>query len=397
MTHVGIEALHFYTPPFSLDHSILAEHRGIDPKKFITGLGQSTMSILPPDEDIVSMAANAAHPLMTADNKQKIRLLLFATESGVDQSKAAGLWVHRLLELNPSCRVVELKQACYSATCALQLALSYLNQNPSEKVLLIASDEARYGLNTPGEPTQGCGAVAMILSATPRLLAIEPHQGVFAEHTMDFFRPNYMREAVVDGKFSTKMYLQTLTACWHDYTKRSARSFVDHQRFCYHIPFTKMAEKAHDRLSKIAEGPFNLAAVEPSLIYSRHTGNVYAAALYIGLASLLENDLEDLTHKRVGLFSYGSGCVGEFFSGIVKEGYKEALHAKAHQELLSSRKKLTYEEYVSFFSYRLPEDGSEHVTPPVSSARFRLSGVKNHERLYKSLSTICGEEIKRPT
>ena len=382
MTQFGIDKLRFYTPGFSLDHELLATKRGIDPKKFVLGLGQSQMSILPPDEDIVSMAANAAQPLLGDSEREAIRLVLFATESGVDQSKAAGLWVHHLLGLNPCCRVVELKQACYSATCTLQLAISYLHTHPLEKVLLIASDEARYGLNTPGEPTQGSGAIAIILSASPRLFAIEPHQGIYAEHIMDFFRPNYLREAIVDGKFSTKMYLQILTFCWNDYVKNSCLQFKDHSRFCYHIPFSKMAEKAHERLCRIAEAPLDLSILEPSLVYSRLTGNVYAAALYVGLSSLLENDEEDLAGCRVGLFSYGSGCVGEFFSGIVQQGYREALYSYDHKELLLTRKKLSYDEYVSFFSHQLPEDGSDYLTPTISKTSFRLVGIKNHERIY---------------
>jgi hydroxymethylglutaryl-CoA synthase len=143
-----------------------------------------------------------------------------------------------------------------------------------------------------------------------------------------------------------------------------------------------MAEKAHERLCRIAQVPFDPHQIESSLIYSRLTGNVYAAALYVGLSSLLENEEQDLTGKRIGFFSYGSGCVGEFFSGIVQQGYRRALYALDHKELLKSRKSLNYEEYASFFSHRLPEDGSEYTTPVISKGPFRLLGIKNHERLY---------------
>lgn len=43
--------------------------------------------------------------------------------------------------------------------------------HPDKKALVIGSDVARYGLNTPGEPTQGGGAVAMLISADPKVLA----------------------------------------------------------------------------------------------------------------------------------------------------------------------------------------------------------------------------------
>lgn len=391
MITVGIDALHFYTPPFAVPLQTIAEKRGVDPNKFHVGLRLHTMSILPPDEDIVTMAANASLPVLQEVDTSKIKLLLFATESGVDQSKAAGLWVHNLLQLPSSCRIVELKQACYSATCALQLAVSHIHCHPEEKVLLIASDNARYGLNTPAEPTQGCAAVAMIISASPRILALEPHQGIFAEHVMDFFRPNYLEEAVVDGRYSTKAYLHALTECWNEYTKISKRSFSDHDRFCYHTPFTKMAEKAHDRLVKISSINTSAEAakthIEEGLVYSKIVGNTYTASLYIGLSSLLENDNADLSGKRIGFFSYGSGCVGEFFSGIVRPNYKNALHKQDHTDTLSKRATLSYQEYENFFLYKLPEDGGNHKTPRYTNGKFRLCGVNNHERLYEKATT----------
>jgi hydroxymethylglutaryl-CoA synthase len=109
---VGIDTLAIYTSRYALDLSTLASARGIDPNKYQAGLGQFTMSVPPPGEDIVTMAANAAQQALQDINVNDIELLLFATESGIDQSKAAGIYVHELLNLPSRCRVVELKQAC---------------------------------------------------------------------------------------------------------------------------------------------------------------------------------------------------------------------------------------------------------------------------------------------
>jgi len=381
MLPVGIDALRFYVPSFSIRLADLAKARNIDPQKYHIGLGQETMAILPPDEDIVTMGANAAR-FLTETDKNKISLLLFATESSIDQSKAAGLYVHRLLELPSTCRVVEIKQACYSATCALQLAVSYLRDRPDEKVLLIASDNARYGLHTPGEPTQGCGAAAILLSANPRLVTVDPEQGIYAEDTMDFWRPNYMSEALVDGKYSTKVYIHTLIETWKEYAQRSQRTFADHARFCYHLPFTRMAIKAHERLAKYVGASLSENLISSGLTFAKQTGNAYTAALYIGLTSLLENDTEDLSEQRVGLFSYGSGSVGEFFSAKIQKNYSIYTNKDFHTKILSSRENLSCKEYEKFFSYQLPVDGSKHLTPSISSHGFRLLGIDGHKRLY---------------
>src|SRR5947209_6009049 len=83
-------------------------------------------SVNPPYEDPVTMAVNAAHPMLTEDDRRAIELLIVATESSVDQEKAMSTWVHRYLRLGPHCRTFELKHACYGGTAGLQMALCWL-------------------------------------------------------------------------------------------------------------------------------------------------------------------------------------------------------------------------------------------------------------------------------
>lgn len=388
MVKVGIDTLAVYTSRYVLELATLAEARQIDPGKFQTGLGQWAMSVTPPGEDIVTMAASAAKEALQDIDVNDIEMLLFATESGIDQSKAAGIYVHDLLNLPARCRVVELKQACYSGTAALQLALPFLRENQTKKVLLIASDIARYGLNTPGESSQGCGAIAMVLSANPRVLAFESEYGVVTESVMDFWRPNYSHEAFVDGKYSSKLYLTMLEKSWKQYQALSARDFNDHAYFCYHTPVPRLVEKAHQHLMKVTgqERVSDEVASEQvslSLEYGRRIGNSYTAALYIGLASLLDLAKEDLAGKRIGFYSYGSGCVAEYFSGVVQAGYQNALHTDYHTELLNSRETLDYDTYAQFYQYQYAEDGSEQIVPDQQVGLFRLSKMQQHKRVYE--------------
>ena len=160
----GIEALTFYTPGFYLDLESLAQERGEDPQKYSVGLGQMRMSVPPPDEDIVTMGANAASRALEGVDRDSIDTLMFATESGIDQSKAAAIYVHQLLDLPQSCKAFEIKQACCGSTAALQMAQALVMQKPKKRVLIVASDTARYGIGTAGEPTQGAGAIAMVVS-----------------------------------------------------------------------------------------------------------------------------------------------------------------------------------------------------------------------------------------
>ena len=386
---IGIDLISFHAPSYVLDLRVLAEKRGADPEKFIVGIGQERMAVVPPDQDIVTLAANAALPVVEKAGRENIELLIFATESGIDQSKAAALFCHGLLGLPSTCRCIEVKEACYGATASLRMAAAMVAARPHTKALLLAADIARYDLASPGEPTQGAGAVAMLVSTHPRILALDPESGFHAKDIMDFWRPNYREEALVDGKYSTKMYLTTLINAWQNYKAASGRGLADHRHYCFHLPFTKIAYKSYARLCKaenIEEPPQAELdrLLAPALQYNRLTGNTYAACVYEALCALLDNAPEALDDQRIGLFSYGSWCMAEFFSGIIQRGYREHLFTDMHRAMLDTRTPVTYRQYEDIFNYGVPKDGADHVFAPYRSGPFRLAGIKAHKRRYEA-------------
>ncbi len=389
--NVGIESLSFYSSHYFLDLKTLAEERGMQADRFYKSIGQEKMAVPPPDEDIVTLAANAAHQALEHVEKESIDTVLFATESAVDQSKAGGIYVHHLLDLPHNCRVVELKQACYSGVGGLQLALPYLLQHPDRKVLLLASDIARYGLGAAGEPTQGAGAAAIVLSTNPHVMELDLTSGMYTEDVMDFWRPNYRDEALVDGKYSVKIYLKTLTEAWKQFSKLSGARFSDFSRFAYHLPFSRMGETAHKHLAKLAGDPDLpesdvLRQISNALFYNRIIGNTYTASVFVALTSILELEKENLAGHKIGMFSYGSGCVGEFFSGTVQSGYQDYLCKDVHEKLINNRKELSYAEYADFYSYSFPTDGGEYKTPVNETGKYRFAGLKDHQRQYERLA-----------
>ncbi|MEH6824375.1 MAG: hydroxymethylglutaryl-CoA synthase [Motiliproteus sp.] len=383
---IGIDDISFYTSNFFLDLKSLADVQNIEADKYYQGIGQERMGIVGADEDVVTMAAAAALPLLDSCDKASIDTLLFATETGIDQSKAAGVFVHGLLGLPSRCRVVELKQACYSATAAVQMACAIVAREPERKVLVLASDIARYDLTSSGEATQGCGAVAMLIGSNPRLIEIHPQSGRYTEDVMDFWRPNYRSTALVDGKYSTKIYLKALKQAYADYIEQDGARFEQLDYLCYHLPFSRMAEKAQTQLARCSGSSCGAAArsamVAPTLIYNRTIGNSYTASIYIGLVSLFDHAAEDLSGKRVGFFSYGSGCVAEFFSGTVVAGYRDSLHTQRHRAMLEARTELTYTQYLKFYNFEFPADGGDHCMPEQTTGPFRLASIDQHKRIY---------------
>lgn len=385
---IGIDKLGFYAPHLYIDMVKLAEARGDEPAKYTKGIGQDEMALSPITQDTVTMAANAALQLIDDNDRKTIDYVIFGTETGIDHSKSGAVYVSHLLGLKKEIRAVETKQACYGATAAIQLAKGHIALNPDSKVLILASDIARYGLATPGEVTQGAGAVAILMSKDPKIMSFEKETSYQTEDTMDFWRPIYSEEAFVDGQHSNDKYIEFFRDLWSSYSKKSGHEFADFEAICFHLPYTRMGEKAlKPHLEGMPEEVANRlqANYKISTTYNRLVGNIYTGSLYLSLLSLLENTSDLKPGARIGLFSYGSGSVGEFFTGVLEDGFREHLNTDNHKELLANRKELTIKEYETEFLKELPTDGSTvEFNGEDDPAKIYLSGITEHMRQYKS-------------
>ncbi|MFC4651633.1 hydroxymethylglutaryl-CoA synthase [Lactococcus nasutitermitis] len=380
---VGIDKLAFFVPNFYVDMTELAVARNVDPAKFHIGIGQDQMAVNPITEDIITLAANAAAAVLDEKDKQMIDMVIVGTESAVDESKASAVIVHGLLDIQPFARSIEIKEACYGATAGLALAYDHVRQYPEQKVLVIAADIAKYGLNTGGEPTQGAGAVAIVVSAAPHILVLGNDNVSLTQDVYDFWRPMGQAYPSVDGKFSNATYIDAFSQVWDEYARRTGTHFANFAGLVFHTPYTKMGKKA--MLPKIEAEPINLqehllAQYEKGIIYNRRVGNLYTGSLYLSLISLLENSSELVAGDKLGLFSYGSGSVAEFFSAELVEGFAEHLRTKAHLALLDGRVQLSIDEYERMFNTHIDLNHNTHFTDDMP---FSISEVLDNHRVYR--------------
>lgn len=382
---IGIDKMAFATTNDYLDLVELAKERSVDPNKFTIGIGQDLQAVVPPTQDIVTLGATAAKKLLTSELEKNISTVIVATESGIDNSKASAIYIKRLLGLSDFTRTVEMKEACYSATAAIQFAKGVVALNPQETVLVIAADIARYGLNTPGEVTQGAGAVAMLISRNPHILTLEDTTVAYSKDIMDFWRPLYATEALVDGKYSTNVYIEFFLQTFTRYQQLTGRELADFAALTFHMPFTKMGKKGlegllKDRNDEVAQRL--QTQLTASQLFSRQVGNLYTGSLYLSLMSLLQNsDLK--AGSRIGLFSYGSGAEGEFYTGILEDGYEHYMNNI--QEELEHRHQVSVAEYEKLFNSQLGmNDGDIEFDVTNDPSPFVLKGQKDHQRIYEA-------------
>ncbi len=406
---VGIDALAIAIPRRYIDLADLANARGVDPAKYTHGLGAKEMAIAEPGEDTVSLATTAARRVLSGGNVDpgKLGMLVVGTETGVDHSKPVASFVHGLLELPRDMRVYDTQHACYGGTAGLMAAVDWIASGSAgdRSALVICSDIARYGVGTAGEPTQGAGAVAMIVSAQPALVELDLGiSGMASTHVHDFWRPHGDREARVDGHYSVQCYLEAVSVAYRGWKRRAiergtmrAGAMVSEQlaRICYHVPFCKMAKKAHAQLRRCdledANTPWDVEVeamrgetsfanqVQASLSVCSRVGNVYTGSLYMGLAGLLETDAACLAGARIGMFSYGSGCTSEFFSGTVSPRATARIATAEIGAQLAARTRITIDEYDRIMAM----SSSSPIDEPALPGQRRFAGVADHRRQYR--------------
>ena len=386
---IGIDMIGFATSPYVLRLKDLAAARDTDPEKLSKGLLLKEQSVAPITEDIVTLAATAADDILTDEDKEAIDMVILATESGIDQSKAAAVFVHGLLDIQPFARSFEMKEACYAATAALDYAKLHVEKFPQSKVLVIASDIAKYGIGTPGEPTQGAGAVAMLISHNPRILSFNDDNVAQTRDVMDFWRPNYATTPFVNGIYSTQQYLDSLKTTWAEYQKRTGLVLTDFAAVCFHLPYPKLALKGLKKIldksvseEKKDQLQYNF---DQSILYSQRVGNIYTGSLFLGLLSLLENQPQLKAGDRIALFSYGSGAVSEIFSANLVPGFEQLLDHK-RMEKLDQRTVLSVADYERLFYEEVDLDPSgNQVFEPATHQTFALTEIKEHQRTYQKV------------
>ncbi len=354
---VGIEKLRVYPGSLALSMSALCQARGHDFADIRDTMMIDERSLNAPWEDPVTMAVNAARPMLTDEERDRIGLVLVASESGVDQEKPMSTWVQRYLGLSSNVRNIEVKHACYGATASLQLAASWVASNaaPGEAALVINTDESRMHLGQPWEYVLGAGATAILVSDRPNLLEIElGASGIFTYEVSDLTRPT---PHVETGNSETSLlsYLEALEGAFDDFLRRvpEAQDLDAYfKRNIYHLPFGGMGYRAHKSVlrrqgirGKQETWEHFTHKTLPSLSYVRRMGGTYGSSTFIALLGLIANDDGLRTGDRIGIFSYGSGSCAELWSGRLGPQARQIVRDAGLPQLLDARRMVSVAEY----------------------------------------------------
>ncbi len=402
----GIEKINVYATQLQLDLGLLATARGYNTAHLEKELMVKQRAINPPWEDTVTMAVNAAKPMLTAEDIQSVGLLIVATETGLDHEKSISSWVLAHLGLPSSCRHFEVKIACYAGTAALQMALAWLRSGlvkPGKKALVITSDESLIAIGKPWEYVCGAGAVALLVSDKPAFLEIEAGcSGIYAHEVADVIRPLPWLETG-NSEHSLFSYMEALAETWAEFTvnvpvEDALNHFTAH---VYHVPFSGIAYRAHKQWMRQV-GDYTTGEIKdsfeqkvaPSILYPQRIGGTYAGSIFVAMLSLVDNMPELAAGNRIAVFSYGSGSCAEYYSAKVTKHTKQVAANACLGAYLSNRITigvLEYEKMEQMREERLKSSDftpDEQMVPGLFEAKYQGKGLliykgsKNYYRNY---------------
>lgn len=398
----GIEAASIYVPHIYLPIKDLAIQRNIDPDKLEIGLGLKKMAVLDAHEDTATIAANALLKLIIDFNinPNEIGRIYLGTESALDGAKPTATYAVQLVESVLENQfgerpfkhtdVVDMTFACVGGVDALHNSIDYVRVNPAKKAIVISADYAKYGLESTGEYTQGAGAVAMLISNQPDLIAFDNNWGIGMESVFDFFKPHqatsnrnilnalettkseieiFSDEPVFDGQYSNECYKNRVREAYFnfkDQTNVEGKLYENWRYIAFHLPYAFQGKRmfsdvfalengqdnSNDNLKIISKSDEYKALikekVEPTQRASSEIGNMYTASIFTAFLSALQvstDNNEDLTGKTVGFISYGSGSKSKVFQGKIGEGWKDVMNKVDLFNYLNQREAISFEQY----------------------------------------------------
>ena len=409
----GIDAIAFDVAKIHLPINILAKARNIEPEKLEKGLGLIKMTFPDVHQDTVVFGANALTKLIIDNNinLNEVARIYIGTESAIDSSKPISSFLIALMEQKfgentlAECDVVDFTFACIGGVDALQNCLDFIKLNPTKKAIVVTTDFAKYDLNSGGEYTQGAGAVAMLVTINPRIVAFDNNWATSTKGVFDFFKPYrtisketitssknndpwfdnleteieiHKDQPVFDGQYSNQCYMDRTKAAYFSFKKlkdTSENIYDSWKSIVMHLPYAFQGRRmlseiyALDNSIKIISGDEDATTYQnklkeisksdaykefvskklmPAEIASSLIGNLYTGSIFMGLLSTLSyfyNNGKEICDSKFGFLAYGSGSKSKVFEGTIQPEWKNAIANVSLFETLENSFEIDFSTY----------------------------------------------------
>ena len=409
----GIDAIAFDVAKIHLPINTLAKARNIEPEKLEKGLGLLKMTLPDVHQDTVVFGANALTKLILNSNinLEDIARIYVGTESAIDSSKPIASFLVSLIEQKfgentlSECDVVDFTFACIGGVDAMQNCIDFVRLNPTKKAIVVTTDIAKYDLNSTGEYTQGAGAVALLITSNPRIIAFDSNWATSTKGVFDFFKPyrTVSKEAITgnsnnenwfdnleaeieihkdqpvfEGQYSNQCYMDRTRNAYFSFKKNANAStsvYNSWKSIIMHLPYSfqgrrmlseiyaldhenqiisgnEDASEYQNKLKEISKSEeyrnFVTEKLQPAEIASSLIGNLYTGSIFMGFLSTLAHFYDtktDVSNEKFGFLAYGSGSKSKVFEGTIQPNWSAAVANVNLFETLEQSFEIGFETY----------------------------------------------------
>lgn len=318
------------------------------PLETVKRLNVKERTVLGPDEDTVTLAADAAFGALTMSEMQReqVGALFFGTQTSPYLTRPAAAILVDALGLDGNVFAADVQFSGKSGVSALLMAVAYVRAGMAEAAIAIGADTLSSHVS-PGdslEYTAAAGAGAVVVSSGAGLATVEAH-GSYTSDTPDRFRLDGERYIRTGGSAMTNSSVgmrKHVARAWQALiTEETAKSGQP----CGADDFKYLVIQQLD-----GRGPFDIGRtlgftkeqIVPGIVVDR-VGDCGAATPLISLARVLDQALPD---ERVAVVSYGFGAGSDVVTLRTSPSVSRVGRKRIVDALIQKRVVIDYANYI---------------------------------------------------
>ena len=340
---VGIVSYGAYIPRYRIRPEEIGRVWGVDGKAMGKGLFINQKSVPSPDEDVVTIAAEAARNMMDrvpdVDPKD-IRAVYVGSESHPYAVKPTATIVAEAIRATPNMTAADMEFACKAGTAGIQVCMGLVGSGMVKYGVAIGADTSQGAPGDALEYSASAGGAAYLIGSENLIAKINRTRS-FTTDTPDFWRREGQPYPKHGGRFTGEpAYFRHITSAAKIMLEEMGTKPEDYDYAVFHQPNGKFPTRVAAQLGftneQIAQG-----------LLTPEIGNTYSGAVPLGLASVLDVAKPG---DRIFVTSYGSGAGSDAFDITVTDNIKtyKRENAQTVAQRMANTVELDYARYAMF-------------------------------------------------
>lgn len=339
---VGIVSYGAYVPRYRIKPHEIAAVWGVDGDAMSSGLGIESKSVPGPDEDVITIAVEAARIALSRcgiDTKD-IGSIYVGSESHPYAVKPSATIVAEAIGATPNLTAADYEFACKAGTAAIQTCCGLVGSKAIRYGVAIGADTSQGAPGDALEYTASAGGAAFIIGSE-KVIAKINRTCSYTTDTPDFWRREGEKYPSHGGRFTGEpAYFKHIISCAGNLMKSQKTKPSDYNYAVFHQPNGKFPVSVAKMLGFTKE-QISLGLLTPVI------GNTYSGAVMIGLAAILDVAQPD---DRILMVAYGSGAGSDSFDITVTQEIDKLNRngSQSVQALIQKHKFISYATYAKY-------------------------------------------------